>query len=119
MHEFAIARALIDVADREARRMGSAGVHSLHCRIGALRQVDNTLLQDAFQSARLETLCECSRLVVEKVEMTALCPTCKVRFPLKDWHWNCPVCHEEGRDIEGGDELELISIDVISDAATV
>jgi hydrogenase nickel incorporation protein HypA/HybF len=115
MHELAVARSLIEAADREARRYGAQAVLCVRCRIGVLRQVDAWLLQEAFNVAREGSLCESSRLIIEKTDLSAACRNCDVRFPLKDGRWNCPMCGGEGADVSGGEDLELTSIDVESD----
>ena len=118
MHELAVARSLVESADREARRFGARAVLCVRCRIGVSRQVDVWLLQEAFNVARQETLCETSRLYIEKSDPSAACRKCDVRFPLQDGRWDCPVCGAEGADISGGEDLELTSIDVESDDET-
>jgi hydrogenase nickel incorporation protein HypA/HybF len=112
MHELTVARCLVEAACREARRHHARSVRRLRCRIGALRQVDHWMLQEAFEVAALGTPCETGRLVIEKVDLTALCPTCNTRFPINTGGWQCPSCGSDGDDFTGGDELELTSIDV-------
>ncbi|HKQ47939.1 MAG TPA: hydrogenase maturation nickel metallochaperone HypA [Phycisphaerae bacterium] len=115
MHELAVARSLVEAADREAERFGARAVLCVRCRLGVLRQVDSWLLQEAFNVARQGTLCESSRLLIEKTDLSAACGKCDVRFPIQDGRWDCPACGAEGTDVSGGDELELTSIDVESD----
>ncbi len=111
MHEFAIAQSLIAAASIEAEQAGATRITRLVCRIGTLRQVDDCLMQEAFEIARADTLCAKTKLVIEKVAMQAFCPGCQVRFPVQDWDWRCPTCGKEGDSTSGGDELELVSID--------
>ena len=115
MHELAVARSLVEAADREARHYGARAVHCVRCRVGILRQVDAGLLREAFNVARQGTLCETSRLLIETTELRAICRVCNVPFPLKNGRWHCPDCGAEGTDVSGGEELELTSIDVDSD----
>ncbi|MEK6643124.1 MAG: hydrogenase maturation nickel metallochaperone HypA [Planctomycetota bacterium] len=120
MHELTVARCLVEAACSEARRHHAQSVRRLRCRIGALRQVDHWMLQEAFEVAALGTPCETGRLLIEKVDLTARCPKCYVRFPINDGGWCCPSCGSDGDDFSGGDELELISIDVeLDDESTV
>ena len=111
VHEFAIVQSLIAAATTEATRARATRITKLVCRIGSLRQVDDRLMQEAFEIARAETLCAESELVVEKVAMRAFCANCRDRFPVQDWDWRCPACGQEGEASSGGDELELVSID--------
>jgi hydrogenase nickel incorporation protein HypA/HybF len=112
MHEFSIAQSLISAVVSEARRAGAERVNRVVCRIGALRMVDDLLMQEAFSFARDGTICADCELVVERTYMEAYCPGCRNRFPVRDWQWHCPDCGAEGEDPRGGDELELVSLDV-------
>jgi len=111
VHELSIAQSLIEVATREAERVGAVRATRLVCRIGALRQVDDVLLQEAFRIARQGTMCQEGSLSIEKTYVQALCPRCDARFPVRNWEWDCPACGTEGLDPIGGDELELITIE--------
>ena len=112
MHEFAIAHSLVEAATTEARRAGAHRVTCLRCRIGVMRQVEEALLSEAFALARAGGICEEAELDVEKVPMRAQCPKCDAEYAVRDWVWTCPSCGAEAVGISGGDELELVSIDV-------
>jgi hydrogenase nickel incorporation protein HypA/HybF len=103
---------MIDAAVVEAERHGAARVLKMKCRIGALRQVDDCLIGEAFAIAREGTICASCELAVETAYMQAMCPTCNVRFPIQHWEWRCPTCGAEGESPSGGDELELLSLEL-------
>ncbi len=111
MHELAIARSLIDLASRHAAAAGAGRVFRLRCRIGAMRQIDDAFMQGAFEAARVGTACADAELLIDKPPMQARCQACHKIFVVRDWHWTCPSCSGEGELLEGGDELELVSID--------
>lgn len=111
MHEFAIARGLIDAAIDVAREAGIDPITRLHCRIGDLRQVDGWLLNEAFSVAREGTPCAMADLCVERTHMLMDCSACASSFVVSDGDWNCPKCGHCGRDARGGNELDLIGID--------
>ncbi len=111
MHEFSIARSLVEAACAEARRVGASRITKLIFRIGVLRQVDDWLMKEAFDLAAGGSLCDGCILSIEKTHLQALCPQCQVRFAIREWNWNCPTCGAEGEDAIGGDELELLSLD--------
>lgn len=111
MHEFSIAQSLVDVACQEARRAGAQRVTEVRCRIGALRQIDALLMQEAFAIASEGTDCASATLQIEPTYMRATCPDCGLAFELRDWSPACPRCGAEGEGIAGGDELELTGLD--------
>lgn len=112
MHEFSIAQALVEAAVTEAGRHGASRVLKVTCRIGALRQVDGWLMHEAFTIAREGTICSACNLAIEMAYMQAMCPACNVRFPVRNWEWRCPACGANGESPMGGDELELLSIEL-------
>lgn len=119
MHEFSIAQGLIEAATAEARRVGATRVTRLKCRIGSLRQVDDTLLQEAFAIVCQGTLCDSALLMIEKTSMRAMCPKCQSPFDIHGWEWCCPTCGTLGQQGTGGDELDLLSLDAeIPDGGT-
>lgn len=111
MHELSIACSLVEEACRAALRAGGVSVTSLRCRIGEMRQVDSALLSEAFEIASCGTLCGGAEISIEKSFVRAMCPRCERRFAVRDWNWKCPVCGSDGTEPDGGDELELLSLE--------
>lgn len=111
MHEFSVARALVDAAIDVAREAHIRRIRRLHCRIGDMRQVDRWLLDEAYAFAREGTACEQAELCVERTHMQLECGACGRRFSVIDWDWRCPDCGRAGCNARGGDELELTGID--------
>lgn len=114
MHELSIARSMIELAAEHARQAGAGHILSLKVRVGALRCVDEELLRGAFEAARVDTPCENAELNIEKVPLFAECTVCSRKYAVKSDHWNCPRCGAQGELSEGGDELELTSMEVES-----
>ncbi len=111
MHQFAVAQSLIEAATAEAARLEAVRVTRLSCRIGAMRQIDGWLMNEAFAIAAAGTICASAALSIEKTYMQATCRACRRRFPIRDWIWTCPTCGAEGENPTGGDELALVSLD--------
>jgi hydrogenase nickel incorporation protein HypA/HybF len=111
MHEFSIVRSLLDVAVAEADRAGAKRVLRIDCRIGALRQIDDGLMSEAFNILRDGTICAEADLRIEKTYMRASCPRCERDFDVRGWNWCCPQCGMEGTLVGGGDELDIVAIE--------
>ncbi|HMQ15377.1 MAG TPA: hydrogenase maturation nickel metallochaperone HypA [Phycisphaerae bacterium] len=112
MHELSLARHLVELAADEARRAGAARVRRVRCRIGLLRQVDDLLMREAFDLAARSTLCEAAELEIEHTLMRGRCGCCGIVFAMADWHATCPQCHAEAERLLGGDELDLVQLEV-------
>lgn len=115
MHELSIAQSLVEIACAEGRRAGAAKITRLNCRIGALRQIDDLTLHDAFEIAREGTRCAGAKLAIEHIPLMSFCRRCGSEFAVERWRWNCPACDSEGEPLPGGDELELTSIEADTD----
>ncbi|MFO0974230.1 MAG: hydrogenase maturation nickel metallochaperone HypA [Phycisphaerae bacterium] len=112
MHEYSIARALVEQATSAARRGTDGRVTRVRCRVGVLRQVDRDMLLDAFEIAAEGSACAGATLVVQTAWPRTWCEPCAREFEVRNWSWNCPVCGRAARGAHGGDELELETIDV-------
>lgn len=111
MHEFAVARNLVEVAVDEAGRAGARRVTRVHCRIGPLRQLETALLREAFDAAAAETLCAGAVLEIARTPMMARCAACRHAFSVDGGGWACPCCGAPDATLTGGDELELVSLE--------
>jgi hydrogenase nickel incorporation protein HypA/HybF len=112
VHEMTIARSVIEIATEAARSRGARRVRSVRCRIGSWRCVEDTLLTAAFEASRAGTACEAARLRVEKRGPRGTCRLCGRRVEAEGLELACPVCGGALDNLEGGDELEVVSIEV-------
>jgi hydrogenase nickel incorporation protein HypA/HybF len=112
MHEFAIARSLVEVAESTARERGASRVVALHCRIGVVRQVDAGSLREAFEMAREGTIAADAALNVTQVGMELDCQQCGKHVELSSWGFACPACGSTDIRLHGGDALELTSVEM-------
>ena len=64
MHEFGIASSLIDAATETAAAHHAGRIIKLVVRIGALRQIDQHLLTEAFDHLRPDTICDGAALEI-------------------------------------------------------
>jgi len=67
MHEYSIVQALYEKVAAQAAANGAARVHEVHVRIGELSGVDVGLLETAWQTFRVRTICESAPLDVSRV----------------------------------------------------
>lgn len=112
MHEFSIASGIVEAACQEGRLASASHVRSVTCRVGILRQVDPELMRTAFELAAQDTLCEGATLELRQMPVHLACPGCGHQFDAYGWDWCCPRCHEDATCLEGGDELEVTTLEV-------
>jgi hydrogenase nickel incorporation protein HypA/HybF len=112
VHELSIAMSILEAAEAEAKRHGAVRIRRIHCRIGVLRQVDRTLLSEAFELAKTGTSAASADLEVTSVGMHLDCSGCGRASDLPTWQFECPRCGSSKVELSGGDELELTSLEL-------
>ena len=110
MHEYSIARALIDRVQAEALSRGALAVRRIEVRIGELAGVEREFLISAYDLFREGTLCRDAELQVTRVETRWVCPGCSRAIPRGEV-LRCAECHLPAR-LDGGDEILLDRIEM-------
>jgi hydrogenase nickel incorporation protein HypA/HybF len=105
MHEYSIVQALYDAVAAQAASRGAVSVHALRVRIGELSGVDPGLLDTAWRTFRVHTLCAEAPLDVEIVAAEWQCSRCGTPVP-RGGILACPVCGAAAR-LKQGDEILL------------
>ena len=113
MHELSIAMSIVEFAQGEAERRGSARVISVRLRLGAFSGVVKQALLSSYEMACADTCLEGSQLIVEEVPLVIYCATCDARRSVDPNQWfSCSVCGAPTPEIVGGRELEVTSLEL-------
>lgn len=109
MHELSLMTNLL--ADATAAADGAA-ICALRVRVGPLSGVVVDALRFAFEALAPGTPAAGARLDLEETAPVFHCRRCGADYatPVGDYH--CPACGATDGELRGGDELELISIEV-------
>jgi hydrogenase nickel incorporation protein HypA/HybF len=116
MHELSVSAAVVDTAVRHA---DGRKVTSVHLRVGALRQVVPESLAFYFQIVSRETVCEGAVLEQELVAARLRCEACETEWAADAPAFRCPGCAGGAVAVLCGDELEVESIDVETEAPCI
>ena len=105
MHEYSIVQAMFDQIEATAHQQHAIAVKRVYVRVGAAAGVDVSLLRTAYDTFRVNTICDTAPLVVDEIALRWTCPgghgDIKAGRPLL-----CPTCGCPARLAEG-DELVL------------
>lgn len=112
MHELSLAESLIDVMEDEAKKQHFLKVRKLFLEIGALSSVDPEALRFGFECAAQGTLAEGAALEVTRVPGEAWCLHCHTTITLSEYGEACPHCHGWQLHVTGGQQFQLISLEV-------
>lgn len=112
MHELGIADSILDVARAEWKRNRSTRLISVGIKLGDVAGVDPDALSFCFDALVKDSELEPLTLAIERSPHRRLCPRCADEFPVVDYESACPKCGEPHTTLSGGDELEILFIDV-------
>jgi hydrogenase nickel insertion protein HypA len=105
VHEYSIVQALYDSVVTQAAARGAVAVHGVQVRIGELSGVDTGLLDTAWRTFCVRTICEHAPMDVEVVAASWACPLCGTAVA-RGGHLRCPACGSAAR-LTQGDEIVL------------
>jgi hydrogenase nickel incorporation protein HypA/HybF len=105
MHEYSIVQALYDSVVAQAAAHHAVSVHGVHVRIGELSGVDPGLLDTAWRTFRVRTICDRAPMDVEIVAARWACVKCGGGVG-RGAILQCPSCGGRVRLAEG-DEIVL------------
>ena len=116
MHELALARSLIELIDHHAAEHGADAVERIHVRLGVLSAVTRALYV-SFEAAARGTRCEQAELHIEEVTLTVRCDVCNdVKTPSGPYNFRCPDCGHPTPTLVTGREMQLVSIELATEA---
>lgn len=113
MHEMSITISMLELVREEMEKDGGGTLKSLKIKVGELTAVEPGALSFCFTSAIEGTPFEGARLDIEEIPLTGRCTDCAKEFHMEGFLVGCPKC--DGPSIEkiAGDELEIVSMEVL------
>lgn len=119
MHELSIALDLVEIASKAAREAGVSRVEAVNLRLGVFSGVVKDALLFGYDIATEGTPLQGSRLVIEDVPLVVYCPTCAREVALPSVQcFQCPDCESPVSEIRQGQEIEIVSMEVIESGET-
>jgi hydrogenase nickel incorporation protein HypA/HybF len=118
MHELGIAEAVLNAIRTEAARYPNTRPAKAGVRIGELSGVNAEALQFCFEVIARSTEFESLKLEIEFCPRRQRCLECGGKFEVQDYELQCPRCASKASECIGGDELELVFLEVEEHAAS-
>jgi hydrogenase nickel incorporation protein HypA/HybF len=112
MHELSLAMSLLELAETETIRSGSASVISVNVLIGRLSGVDPEALRFMLDLSKKNTLLDQAVINFELVDGKGKCRACHHEFSIDTLSPVCPGCHGISIEVTGGDQLRIVSMEV-------
>jgi hydrogenase nickel incorporation protein HypA/HybF len=113
MHELSIAVSIVDGVLEKLEQCGAAKACAVHVRVGRLSGVDKDALLFSYEVACQDTPLASSKLVIEDVEVTALCPACGCERSIQSFPMlMCAQCGTLADRLVHGNELEITALEL-------
>jgi hydrogenase nickel incorporation protein HypA/HybF len=110
MHEFSIARSLLNQVHAIARRENATHVTSIALSVGEFSGIDADLLRSALEMLGEQGVTGDVELTIRRVPLTARCSACDDDFAVPQFRFACPSCHSTETRIVSGEEITLDSV---------
>mgnify|MGYP001817890141 CR=1 FL=1 len=120
MHELTVAMQICSALERELDDPSDAGetgpltVDVVRVRVGALSGIVPEALDFAWPHAVAGSrLLGDASIVIDLVEVSVECAACSTTSTMPELtRLRCPVCHSPDVQVNGGNELDIVSVDV-------
>jgi hydrogenase nickel incorporation protein HypA/HybF len=116
MHEVGLARAIVAAAERRA---AGRPVRAVHVRVGALHRALPEPMRFAFESLVAGTPLDGAQLDVVTVPVASTCRSCGEVEEAAEPTPTCLRCGDSAVDFAGGDELQLVAVELAMPEPTV
>ncbi|MDD2769638.1 MAG: hydrogenase maturation nickel metallochaperone HypA [Methylococcus sp.] len=107
---------LIDQVEAIARTHNAERVETIVLQIGSLAGVEPSLLENAFEIARLGTVAEHAELRTERVEPRIRCQVCSHEADAGPSDLRCPACGGTDTALIAGEEMILARVELLQPA---
>jgi len=112
VHEFPLAKRIIEIASEKAAENGGGSVKNINLVVGDESGYVAECIQLYFDLISEGTPCEGAELRVERVNPLLRCENCNTLFERKPFEFACPTCGEDGKPTEIGREFYVKSIEI-------
>jgi len=112
MHELGIANSVLEAVRTEMSRYPGTYPCKVGVRIGEVAAIDQDALRFCFAAIVHETDLASLELGIEVCPRRHRCQLCAREFVVHDYNSRCPQCASPETACIGGDELELVYLEV-------
>ena len=115
MHELSVCQALIDQVEAISHERAAQRVTLIRLGIGPLSGVEPRLLEQAYPIASAGTVAADAELVIDSLPLRVSCDACGQTTDALPNRLVCGTCGDWHTRLVSGDELQLTSVELISD----
>lgn len=114
MHEFSIVQALIDLCEKQAKKVNANKIKAIKIKVGRLSGIEPHFMESCFETFKEDTICNDAILDMIIIDTKIFCEDCKAENVIKGNSFFCPNCNSPETKIIEGEEMLIHSIDVVN-----
>lgn len=111
MHEVSIMGEVFEIIEDNIKSHNIKKVNKVVIDIGEFTCVEESALRFSFDTMKIDTTCEDSDFIINKIPATAKCDDCGEVFNVGYTNKICPLCNRFSNNILTGYELSLQTIE--------
>jgi hydrogenase nickel incorporation protein HypA/HybF len=113
MHEASIAISLLETVSDLCQQEGYNSIESVRLKVGRAAGILPDALLFAFDVAKAGTIASQAELIIEYILLGGFCCDCGSQFESEERYiYSCPACKSSAIKITGGDEMQIIDMEV-------
>ncbi len=105
-----IVLSIIDIAEREARKVNAETIAEIELDIGTLSGVELEALKFAFINIKPKSILKNANLLINTIQAEAICEKCNNEFEAYDFFTLCPKCNSYETKVIKGKEMKVKSL---------
>ncbi|QDF66972.1 hydrogenase maturation nickel metallochaperone HypA [Shewanella sp. SNU WT4] len=111
MHEYSIVTALLEQCDNLARQHQAPAVTRVSIKVGVLSGIEPSLLQTAFDTFKLDSLCQQAELEMHIQPLALHCRDCNTDSLPSERAIICPHCGSFNTQVTDGEDMYLMQLE--------
>jgi hydrogenase nickel incorporation protein HypA/HybF len=100
-----VAQEIISFSQKEIRERDFQPLKEIGLKVGELSCIDPESLRFAFDMLKKDTEISQAKLIIEQVNVKAVCQSCGKKFEVNDYIFICPECGSQEVEVNEGEEL--------------
>lgn len=111
MHEFSLARSILEIAHNAIARNGGGHLSVVTIEAGEASGVEHDALLTALESLTLNTENQGVRFVIHCPALRLKCNACQTAYEADFIYTPCPTCGSFSHQVLSGNELRVVSVE--------
>lgn len=113
MHEASIAISLVETVTGLCQQEGYQSIERVRLKVGRAAGILPDALHFAFDVAKAGTIAGNAELHIEYIPLNGTCEECGLQFESDERYiYACPSCRSTAIKITGGDEMQIVDMEV-------